>query len=224
MQLWMEWWRVVEQLRPACSRSRTFLWMAACLAALTVRGDLLGVTSLVRALGLKQKCYERMLGLFHSAALNLDQLTRLWVVVVQKVQPGMLRVNGRKVLVGDGLKVPKAGKKMPAVKRLHQQSEGNTKPSYIMGHSCQAVAILAGTLSTTFAIPLAARIHEGVLFNNNDKRTLLDKMVLLINSLGLTDPFYFVADAYYASRKIIGGHAGQRQPLGRARQEECRRL
>ncbi|HIN37125.1 MAG TPA: IS4 family transposase [Dehalococcoidia bacterium] len=205
MQLWMEWWRVVEQLRPACSRSRTFLWMAACLAALTVRGDLLGVTSLVRALGLKQKCYERMLGLFHSAALNLDQLTRLWVVVVQKVQPGMLRVNGRKVLVGDGLKVPKAGKKMPAVKRLHQQSEGNTKPSYIMGHSCQAVAILAGTLSTTFAIPLAARIHEGVLFNNNDKRTLLDKMVLLINSLGLTDPFYFVADAYYASRKIIGG-------------------
>ena len=205
MQLWMEWWRVVEQLRPACSRIRTFLWLAACLAALTVRGDLLGVTSLVRALGLKQKCYERMLGLFHSPAVNLDRLTRLWVIVVQKVQPGMLRINGRKVLVGDGLKVPKAGKKMPAVKRLHQESEGNTKPSYIMGHSCQAVAILAGTLSTTFAIPLAARIHEGVLFNNNDKRTLLDKMVLLINCLGLTDPFYFVADAYYASRKIIGG-------------------
>ncbi len=205
MQLWMEWWQVVEQLRPACSRFRTFLWMAACLAALTVRGDLLGVTSLVRALGLKPECYERMLGLFHSTAVDLDWLTRLWVVVIQKVQPGMLRINGRKVLVGDELKVPKAGKKMPAVKRLHQESEGNTKPSYIMGHSCQAVAILAGTLSTTFAIPLTARIHQGVLFNNNDKRTLLDKMVLLINSLGLADPFYFVADAYYASRKIIQG-------------------
>jgi len=179
--------------------------MGACLAAMTVRGDLLGVTSLVRALGLKEVCYERMLGLFHSTGLNLDRLTRLWVVVVQKVQPGILQINGRKVIVGDGLKVPKSGKKMPAVKRLHQESESNTKPSYIMGHSCQAVAILAGTLKTTFAIPLAARIHEGVLFNNNDKRTLLDKMVLLINSLALTDPFYFVADAYYASGKVIRG-------------------
>ena len=27
----------------------------------------------------------------------------------------------------------------------------------------------------------------------------------MINSLGLSDPFYFVADAYYATRKIIGG-------------------
>ena len=77
-----------------------------------------------------------------------------------------------------------------------------------MGHSCQAVAILAGTRSTTFAIPLAARIHQGVLFNNNDKRTLLDKMVLLIDSLGLSDPFYLVADAYYASGKIIRGMRG----------------
>lgn len=205
MQLWMQWWRIVQQLRPACSRSRTFLWMAASLAAMTARGDLFGVTSLVRALGLKKTCYERILGLFHSTALNLDKLTRLWVTVIQKVQPGILLINGRRVIVGDGIKVPKSGKKMPAVKRLHQQSDSNTKPSYIMGHSCQAVAILAGTLKTVFAVPLAARIHEGVLFNNNDKRTLLDKMVLLINSLGMTDPFYFVADAYYTAGKVIRG-------------------
>ena len=205
MQLWLQWWRVVQQLRPACSRSRTFLWMGASLAAMTARGDLSGVTSLVRALGLKKACYERILGLFHSTALDLDKLTRLWVTVIQNVLPGILRINGRRVIVGDGIKVPKSGKKMPAVKRLHQQSDSNTKPGYIMGHSCQAVAILAGTLNTTFAVPLAARIHEGVLFNNNDKRTLLDKMVLLINSLGLTDPFYFVADAYYTAGKIIRG-------------------
>jgi hypothetical protein len=179
--------------------------MAASLAAMTARGDLFGVTSLVRALGLKKACYERILGFFHSKALDLDKLTRLWVTVIQKVQPGILRINGRRVIVGDGIKVPKSGKKMPAVKRLHQQSDSNTKPGYIMGHSCQAVAILAGTLNTVFAVPLAARIHEGVLFNNNDKRTLLDKMVLLINSLGLTDPFYFVADAYYTAGKVIRG-------------------
>jgi len=179
--------------------------MSACLAAMTVRGDLMGVTSLVRALGLKEACYERMLALFHSTALDLDALTRLWVVVIHKIQPGALKINGRLVIVGDGIKVAKAGKKMPAVKRLRQESEANTNPSYIMGHSCQAVAMLAGALGTIFAVPLAARIHEGVKFNNNDKRALLDKMALLLNSLGLTAPFYFVADAYYATGKIVRG-------------------
>lgn len=204
MQLWVQWWRVVGQLRPACSRFRTFLWMGASLAGMTVRVDLMGVTSLVRALGLKKGCYERMLALFHSSALDVNALTRLWVALILKLLSSrMVKINGRMVLVGDGIKVAKSGKKMPAVKRLHQESESNTKPSFIMGHSCQAVAVLAGALSTVFAVPLAARIHEGVLFNNNDKRTLLDKMVLLINSLGITDPCYFVADAYYASRKII---------------------
>lgn len=103
---------------------------------------------------------------------------------------------------GDGIKVPKAGKKLPGVKRLYQSSESNTKPTYILGHSCQAVAILAGGLNSFTAIPLAARIHEGLVFSNRDQRTLLDKMVLLLDTLTLDAPYYFVADAYYASRKI----------------------
>ena len=32
------------------------------------------------------------------------------------------------------------------MKKLHQQSESNTKPSCIMGHSCQAVCVLASGL------------------------------------------------------------------------------
>jgi hypothetical protein len=87
----------------------------------------MGVTSLVRALGLKQGCYERMLGLFHSSGLDVGMLTRLWVAVVLKLlRHCMVKINGR--------------------------------------------IALAGALSTIFAVPLAARIHEGVLFNNNDKR------------------------------------------------------
>jgi hypothetical protein len=91
---------------------------------------------------------------------------------------------------------------MPGVKRLHQSSESNTKPQFILGHSCQAVGILARGLLSVVAIPLAARIHEGVVFSNRDQRTLLDKMIQLLGSLALDAPYYFVADAYYASRKI----------------------
>jgi hypothetical protein len=201
--LWKRWWDLAVELRPACARLRTFLWMTACLAGMTVRTDLLGVSSLVRALGLTPACYDRILDFFHSPALNVDTLTRAWRRLVFQVHPGILRVGGRPVLVGDGIKVAKAGRKMPAVKRLHQQSESNTKPEYIFGHSCQAVAVLARALSSVFAVPLACRIHEGVTFTNRDKRTLLDKMALLIDSLGVPEPFYFVADAYYATGKIV---------------------
>jgi hypothetical protein len=203
--LWKHWWELVCELRSACARTQTFLWMGVCLAGMTVRKDLMGVTSIVRALGLMPACYDRLLDFFHSPALELDRLTCAWRTLVFRAHPGILHVNGRSVLVGDGIKVAKAGRKMPAVKKLHQQSESNTKPEYIFGHSCQAVAVLAQALSSVFAIPLACRIHEGVVFSNRDKRTLLDKMILLIDSLGMTEPFYFVGDAYYATGNIVRG-------------------
>lgn len=202
--LWYEWWLLASQLRGACSRTKTFLWMIVCLAGMTIRVDLLGVTSIVRALGLLPYCYDRILDFFHSSALNLDALTTLWSRLALS-QPGIVRFNGRPVLVGDGIKIPKSGKKMPAVKKLHQQSESNTKPEYIFGHSCQAVSVLMKAASSVFAVPLTCRIHEGVVFSNRDKRTLLDKMILLIDSLSMSTPCYLVADAYYASGKIVKG-------------------
>ena len=203
--LWNHWWKLVCELRSACARTRTFLWLALCLAGMTTRKDLLGVTRIVRALGLEPACYDRILDFFHSPALDLDRLTRAWRALVFRAHPDILRVNGRSVLVGDGIKVAKAGRKMPGVKKLHQQSESSTKPEYIFGHSCQAIAVLTQALSSVFALPLACRIHEGVVFSNRDRRTLLDKMILLLDSLGLKEPFYFVADAYYATGNIVRG-------------------
>jgi hypothetical protein len=207
--LWNHWWSLVCELRSACARTRTFLWMTLCLAGMSVRKDLLGVTSIVRALGLEPACYDRLLDFFHSPALDLDKLTRAWCALLFRLDPGILRLNGRPVLVGDGIKVAKAGRKMPGVKKLHQESESNNKAEYIFGHSCQAVALLTQALSSVFALPLACRIHEGTVFSNRDQRTLLDKMILLLDSLALQQPFYFVADAYYASGKVVRGLLAQ---------------
>jgi DDE superfamily endonuclease len=204
MFLWLLWWSNVQQLRSAFSRKRTFLWFALCVAGMTVRKDLAGVSSIVRSLGLHEYFYDRLLDCFHSSAITLDRLTVLWVGLIRRCcAEFLLTVNGRLVILGDGIKAPKAGKRMPAVKRLHQESGSNTKPEYIFGHSCQAVALVAGALETFFAIPLSCRIHEGVVFSNRDKRTLLDKMVELLMALLLEVPCYFVADAYYANKTII---------------------
>jgi DDE superfamily endonuclease len=94
---------------------------------------------------------------------------------------------------------------LPGVKLLHQESESNTKPEYIMGHSLQAVSILVHAAQSVFAVPLAARIHEGLVWSNRDKRTLLDKMLGLLGIVSIGTAFYFVADAYYAAGKIVKG-------------------
>jgi len=167
-----------------------------------IRPDLAGVTSIVRTFGLQEDLYDRLLDFFHSPALDIDALARLWAKTVVGMFPGVIRKNGRLLIVGDGLKAPKSGKKMPAVKLRHQESDSNTKPEYIMGHSTQATAILVGALRTVFAVPLIGRIHEGVVFSNRDTLTQLDRMILMTDALGLPK-FYFIADSYYSARKVM---------------------
>jgi hypothetical protein len=132
-------------------------------------------------------------------------LTGLWVnLALRLFKPVM--VGPYRVCIVDGTKIAKEGKKMPAVKKLHQAGGGNTKAPYIMGHSFEAVSLLVrGAAGHVAAIPLTARIHEGLIWSNRDKRSLLDKMVTLFVSLTASwnAPALLVADAYYASKKVI---------------------
>ena len=84
MYLWFEWWKIVLQLRNACSRYRTFLWLGVVLVGFTIRVDLLGVTSIVRALGLLECSYDRLLDFFHSKALSTQKLTQVWINIALK--------------------------------------------------------------------------------------------------------------------------------------------
>jgi hypothetical protein len=115
------------------------------------------------------------------------------------------KVHDRPIFIGDGIKLAKTGRKMPAVKKLHQESANNNKSEFIYGHSCQAIALLVGSAQSLFALPLTCRIHEGVVFSNRQTKSLLDKMVDLVHSLTISRPFYLVLDAYYASKVVVQG-------------------
>lgn len=218
MVLYAEFVRCVGMLQSACTRKRTAMWLAVVLIAWAVRPDLLGVTSLVRASFLNEACYPLLLNFFHSSALVVPLLIKAWVRLAFSLFKPVTE-SGYTVLVADGLKVAKEGKKMPAVKCLHQESTDNAKAEYIMGHSIQVVGLLvAASTGQVLVVPLIARICEGLIWGRAlDRKSLLDKLVDMFGEVaeatGISGGrMLLVADAYYASVKVIrplvsAGHA-----------------
>jgi hypothetical protein len=205
MQLWINWFGCVKELRGACSRQRTFVWMAIILAAMSVRTECLGVTSFIRSAFLQSECYRRLLHHFHSNALNIEALHAIWFRLAMRIFKPVF-VDGFIVMVADGLKVAKEGRKMPAVKSLHQESANNSKPPFIMGHSFQIIALLVNGLGDQmFAVPILSRICEGIIWHSGKKKSLLDKLAGMLLEVLRFDSIkaVLVADAYYASRNII---------------------
>lgn len=206
MALWTEWFRCVRTFRSACTRNISFLWLAAALTAFAIRPDLLGVTSFIRASFLSPSCYRLFLNCFHSNAVILPLLVEAWVRLAMRLFTPI--TEGKYVVfAADGLKVPKEGRKMPAVKCLYQESSNNSKPEYIMGHSCQVLSLLVCSLTgQVFSVPLLSRICEGLIWNRSrNRKSLLDKLVdmfLQVKRIAAVEAL-LVADAYYASRKII---------------------
>jgi hypothetical protein len=203
--LWDAWWQIIQSFRPACSRSTTFLWLAVVLAAFVLRPELLGVTSMVRGLGLGEAAYYSLLHFFNSSALKTGILTQCWLrTVLQCFKRWIVTVNGRPVVLVDALKNAKEGKKMPAVRLWHQESSNNSKPEYIMGHWLQGVSLLVKSAGLPVAVPISARIHGGVRWSNRDRRTLLNTLIQMIKDLpwGLLK-VTVVADAYYAAAKLV---------------------
>jgi len=203
--LWSEWTQAFSALRVAFSRQTTFFWAIVACAGMTIRDDHFGVTSIVRAFGLTDASYHCLLRLFHSNAVNLDKLLSAWIALCFNLFDPIC-VDGFMVLIVDGVKIGKEGKKMPAVKSLHQDSASNSKSEFIMGHYFEAVSLaVVSPLGKIAAIPLVARIHDGIVKSNRGKKTLIDKAAELL--IEVTDraghPAIVIADAYYAAKTMI---------------------
>lgn len=152
---------MLSAFRACFSRAAAFEWFVVIVVGLMVRSDHLGVTSIVRDLALDSRHYESMLHFFRSSAWSLDALRLAWQEVVHRSAP-LLRVRGRVVFVGDGVKQAKEGRYMPGVKKLHQESENVSKGEFIFGHLFGAIGILAGKRHKWFCLPLFINLQDGV--------------------------------------------------------------
>jgi hypothetical protein len=143
------------------SRKATFNCFCVIIVGLLVRTDFLGVTSIVRSLFLSADYYMRLIGFFRSSAWTLDILIANWCKLVQRCAP-IVKYGEAAILIGDGVKEPKEARRMPGVKRLHQESGNSSKPDYIRGHLFGGIGVLAERGAKSFCIRLALMLQDGV--------------------------------------------------------------
>lgn len=208
-------WRVVIMLilldkylsgfRCCFSRKAAYCWFVIIIVGFIVRFDHQGVTSFIRWLFLDPQYYELLLRFFRTSAWSIDSLLSHWAMMVVNLYP-IIKFNGRLLLIGDGIKVCKEAKKMPGVKRLHQDSENSGKGEYIDGHHIGFVGLLIGYLSKAFCLPMHGQLHEGVEAVrpgkgiNGKPATIVTRMAHLVVQTAMSTGClcYVALDAYFA--------------------------
>lgn len=192
---------IVEQFRPVFRREATFSWFVIVFFSLMLRMDMAGVTSIVRCMGLVPGEYLNVLNFFHSSAFSVTTLCEAWFNIAHQIATP-ISLNGTPLYLVDGIKVGKAGRKMPGVKLLHQESDNNTKPEYIMGHYWGAISWVVSGGSYAYALPLRCQIQDGLKRSPSEVATLIDKMGTLVTDT-LLNAGIVVGDAYFTTRGFI---------------------
>jgi hypothetical protein len=148
--------RILESFRPCFTRTASFNWFCTVVFGFIVRIDLCGASSFVRWLGLKPELYTAMLSFFRASSWQLSNILKQWWHIVLERCP-LPEIDGRLMLAGDGIKISKEAEKMPAVKRLHQESNNSGKAPYIYGHHWGVIGVLAGWVKKNLLYPPLCR-------------------------------------------------------------------
>lgn len=131
------------------------------VAGMILRSDMDGVSSIVRALNLEPSHYESLVHAFHSEAWDLDQMRSSWAKYILDTDLPK-RLNGKVIYLGDGCKQYHDGKYIVGVQKLHQESETQSKASYIYGHLYGGLSIVLEFEGKLYSMPLSLTIQNGI--------------------------------------------------------------
>jgi len=139
---------ILAGFRSCFTRAAAFNWFVTVVFGFIVRIDLCGASAFVRWLGIEPSLYTAMLSFFRASSWQLQTILQRWWQIVLERCP-LPTIDDRFLLTGDGIKISKEAEKMPAVKRLHQESDNSGKAPYIYGHHWGVIGILAGQVKKT---------------------------------------------------------------------------
>lgn len=191
--------------RSCFSRERTFKWFVILVLSFILRDDHNGVTSAIRTFALSPSNYNLLLWFFRSNGYVTENLRQCWYNLI-KESPFLVKVSGRFVLIGDGVKQAKEGRRMPGVKKMSQESENSSKPEYIFGHQFGAIGVVVGNGIKMFCLPLVMNIQDGLKSTSqwakssySDASQIVQTIIKGFEAARVIGKNYFLLDRYYLS-------------------------
>ena len=126
----------------------------------------------------------------------------------------LVSLNGRLLVIGDGIKVPKESQCQPGLTYLHSPSQNQSKPQKFVGHHFGCIAFVAHQANTFRAILQAAQMHEGIEDappQSNDTpqeqpSSVVSRMMALLQIVARQQnkPLYAALDALFSTAVAFG--------------------
>ena len=151
--------QILGKFRSHISREDAFAYFVILVCGIMLRIDHLGVTSIVRALALRPGVYDALIHFCHATSWDLTIIRHCWWETIAKCMP-LYQECGMYILLADGVKQAKEGRRIPGVKRLHQESETQSKAEYIFGHMLGCVGVLIGKPGILFCLAASLRLAD----------------------------------------------------------------
>ncbi|MHB9293453.1 hypothetical protein Holit_02575 [Hollandina sp. SP2] len=163
----------------------------------------------ISALRMKPERYTTRLKFFRSNTFDIDILYRKLITVFLKMLPPKT-VDGKVILAADHIKISKEGRRMPAIEKLHQESQNSGKGTFIEGHLFGFISmILPGC---NLSIPVMAGIQESKAKTGGE--SLVEQIVKqagkVVEMMG--KPTILLLDACFSSKTTLitaGGYIGE---------------
>jgi len=121
LSIMLELKEMINLFRPAFSRQKSFDNFSRIMLGFILRDDIVGVSDFVRS-GFDTDenptaIYHRLDRFFRSSSFELDKLREIWCSFLANDCDDVIEIDGKRVLIGDGVKQGKSGRKMAGVKR-----------------------------------------------------------------------------------------------------------
>jgi hypothetical protein len=174
----------------------SFLWFCTVVIGLAAGSDDIGgITSIARNLQMTERGYSGLTRFFgnHNKRLRAIQMT--WVSLAMRLFDKPLMIAGRILVIADGTKATKRGRKMPGVIGLKDTSND----CWIRGHQFEQLCLVVRGLANLFPVPLATTLLTGF----EDGKTLAERCTDFILRYPQLQGCLLVGDAWYSKSKII---------------------
>jgi hypothetical protein len=191
---------ILEQFLPCFNREASWINFCTIIIGFILRPDMRGVTSVISALRIKPERYTTLLKFFRSNSFDSDTLYRKLITVGMKILPPKT-IDGKVILIGDHIKIAKEGRRMPAIEKLHQESQNSGKGTFIEGHRFGFISRVIPGFNRS--IPVMGGIQESKAKTGGESLIVqtVKQAGKVVEMMG--KPAVLLLDAYFFSKTTL---------------------